>query len=190
MTVWNPGTDPYLSPPLQAAHLALLRRCGQERPTTAGQVLFREGDWAYEFIVVLSGAVTMVHHEAGVVRELATFGPSGFLSELNILTGERLFATAVVREAGSVLAVPVERLHEAIAQDQELSDLIVQTVLRRRQWLLEHRTGMQIVGSQSSPDARRLRDFAGPQQPAACLGRSGHRPCCGDGARAPGTEPE
>jgi thioredoxin reductase (NADPH) len=160
MTVWNPGTDPYLSPPLQAAHLALLRRCGQERATTAGQVLFREGDRAYEFIVVLSGAVTMVDHEAGVVRELATFGPSGFLSELNILTGERLFATAVVREAGSVLAVPVERLHEAIAQDQELSDLVVQTVLRRRQWLLQHRTGMQIVGSRSSPDARRLRDFA------------------------------
>ena len=160
MTAWNPGTDPYLSPPLQAAHLALLRRCGQERPTTAGQVLFREGDRAYEFIVVLSGAVTMVDHEAGVVRELATFSPSGFLSELNILTGERLFATAVVREAGSVLAVPVERLHEAIAQDQELSDLIVQTVLRRRQWLLQHRTGMQIVGSRSSPDARRLRDFA------------------------------
>ena len=160
MTVWNPGTDPYLSPPLQAAHLALLRRCGQERPTTAGQVLFREGDRAYEFIVVLSGAVTMVDHEAGVERELATFGPSGFLSELNILTGERLFATAVVREAGSVLAVPVERLQEAIAQDQELSDLVVQTVLRRRQWLLQHRTGMQIVGSPSSPDARRLRDFA------------------------------
>ena len=160
MTVWNPGTDPYLSPPLQAAHLALLRRCGQERPTTAGQVLFREGDRAYEFIVVLSGAVTMVDHEAGVVRELATFGPNGFLSELNILTGERLFATAVVREAGSVLAVPVERLQEAIAQDQELSDLVVQTVLRRRQWLLQHRTGMQIVGSPSSPDARRLRDFA------------------------------
>jgi thioredoxin reductase (NADPH) len=160
MTAWNPGTDPYLSPPLQAAHLALLRRCGQERPTTAGQVLFREGERAYEFIVVLSGAVTMVDHEAGVVRELATFGPSGFLSELNILTGERLFATAVVREAGSVLAVPVERLQEAIAQDQELSDLIVQTVLRRRQWLLQHRTGMQIVGSPSSPDARRLRDFA------------------------------
>ena len=160
MTVWNPGTDPYLSPPLQAAHLALLRRCGQERPTTAGQVLLRAGDRAYEFIVVLSGAVTMIDHEAGAVRELATFGPSGFLSELNILTGERLFATAVVREAGSVLAVPVERLHEVIAQDQELSDLIVQTVLRRRQWLLQHRTGMQIVGSRSSPDARRLRDFA------------------------------
>jgi thioredoxin reductase (NADPH) len=160
MTTWNPGTDPYLSPPLEERHLALLRRWGQERPTVAGQVLFREGDRASEFLVVLSGAVRVVDHEAGTVRELATFGPSGFLSELTTFTGERLFATAVVSEAGSVLAVPAERLHEAIAQDQELSDLIVQTVLRRRQWLLQHRTGMQIVGSRSSPDARRLRDFA------------------------------
>ena len=160
MTVWNPGTDPYLSPPMAAGHLTLLRRCGQERRTTSGQVLFREGDRAYEFIVVLSGAVAIVDHEAGVVRELATFGPGRFLSELNILTRERLFATAVVREVGSVLAVPVERLYEAIAQDQELSDLIMQTLLRRRQWLLQHRTGMQIVGSRSSPDARRLREFA------------------------------
>jgi thioredoxin reductase (NADPH) len=160
MTTSNPGTDPYLSPPLEPAQLALLRRFGQELPTTAGQVLFREGDRAFGFLVVLSGAVAMVDHAAGAERELATFGPSRFLSELNILTGERLFATAVVREAGSVLAVPVERLQEAIAQDQDLSDLVVQTVLRRRQWLLQHRTGMQIVGSRSSADARRLRDFA------------------------------
>jgi thioredoxin reductase (NADPH) len=160
MTTWNPGTDPYLSPVLEARHLALLRACGQERPTTVGEVLFREGDVAHEFLVVLTGAVRMVDHEAGSVRELATFGPNAFLSELNVLTGERLFATAVVSEAGSVLAVPVQRLHQAIAQDQELSDLVVQTVLRRRQWLLQHRMGMQIIGSPSSADARRLRDFA------------------------------
>jgi hypothetical protein len=51
---------------VDAEQLALLRRYGQERPTTDGQVLFREGDRAYDFIVVLSGAVTVVDHEAGV----------------------------------------------------------------------------------------------------------------------------
>jgi thioredoxin reductase (NADPH) len=56
--------------------------------------------------------------------------------------------------------VPADRLQELIAQDQGLSDLIVQTILRRRQWLLQHRAGLQIVASQSSPDARRLREFA------------------------------
>jgi hypothetical protein len=84
-------------------------RYGQERPTTTGQVLFREGDRAYDFIVVLSGAVGVVDHKAGVERELATLGPGRFVAELNIMTGERVFATAVVREPGLVLVVPVDR---------------------------------------------------------------------------------
>jgi hypothetical protein len=51
----DPGTDPFLSPPLDGEQLALLRRYGQERSTTAGQMLFREGDRTYDFVVVLSG---------------------------------------------------------------------------------------------------------------------------------------
>jgi thioredoxin reductase (NADPH) len=160
VTAQDPWTDPHLSPPMDADQVALMRRYGQAQPTTAGQVLFREGDRAYDFIVVLSGAVTLVDHEAGVERELGTFVPGRFLPEMNILTGERLFATAVVTEAGSILVVPSDRLREVIAQDQELGDLIVQTCLRRRQWLAQHRAGLEIVGSRSSPDARRLREFA------------------------------
>jgi thioredoxin reductase (NADPH) len=160
LTAPDPGTDPFLSPPLDAEQLALLSRYGQERPTTAGQVLFREGDRAYDFIVVLSGAVSVVDHEGGVVREMATLGPGRFVAELNILTGERVFATAVVREPGSVLVVPVDRLQEVIAQDQTLSDVIVQVILRRRQWFVQQRAGLRILGSRTSPDARRLREFA------------------------------
>src|SRR5215475_14111492 len=160
MTAPDPGSDPFLSPPLDDEHLALLRRYGQERPTTAGQVLFREGDRTYDFIVVLSGGITVIDHEAGVARELATLGPGRFVAELSILTGERVFATAVVKEPGSVLVVPVNRLQEVIAQDQTLSDVIVQIVLRRRQWFVQHRAGLRIVGSRTSPDARRLQEFA------------------------------
>src|SRR5262249_43967139 len=83
-----------------------------------------------------------------------------FVAELGILTGERVFATAVVRESGSVLVVPVDRLQEMIAQDQQLSDVIVQVILRRRQWFVQQRAGMQILGSTRSPDARRLPEFA------------------------------
>jgi thioredoxin reductase (NADPH) len=160
MTAPDPGTDPFLSPPLSDDQLTLLRRYGQERPTTAGQVLFREGDLAYDFIVVVSGAVTVGDHDGGVMRELATSGPGRFVAELGLLTGERVFATAVVREPGSVLVVPVDRLQEVIAQDQQLSDVIVQVMLRRRQWFIEQRAGLQIIGSATSADARRLREFA------------------------------
>src|SRR5215510_11835286 len=160
LTTPDPGTDPFLSPPLDDEQVALLRRFGQERPTIVGQALFREGDRAYDFIVVLSGTVSVIDHEGGTVRELATLGPGRFVAELNILTGGRVFATAVVREAGSVLVVPVDRLQEVIAKDQQLSDVIVQVVLRRRQWFVQQRAGLQILGSLASPDARRLREFA------------------------------
>jgi thioredoxin reductase (NADPH) len=160
MSVQDPGTDPFLAPPLSAAQLTLLRRYGEQRTTTPGQVLFREGDRAYDFIVVVSGAVTVGDYDAGVMRELATLGPGRFVAELGLLTGERVFATAIVREAGSVLVVPMHRLQEVIAQDQQLSDVIVQVMLRRRQWFIEERAGLQILGSATSTDARRLREFA------------------------------
>jgi thioredoxin reductase (NADPH) len=118
------------------------------------------GNRGYEFIVIVSGAVTVLDHQAGVERELATAGPGEFVAELNILTGERVFTTAVVKESGSVLVVPVDRLQEVIAQDQVLADVIVQTAFRRRKLLLRERAGLQIVGSRSSPDAWRLREFA------------------------------
>jgi thioredoxin reductase (NADPH) len=159
-TPTDPGTDPFLAPALGSEQLTLLRRYGQERETTAGQVLFREGDLAYDFIVVVSGAVTVGDHDAGVARELAILGPGRFVAELGILTGERVFATAVVREPGSVLVIPADRLHEVIAQDQQLSDVILQVMLRRRQWFIQERAGLQILGSGTSMDARRLRDFA------------------------------
>src|SRR5262249_18520922 len=113
-----------------------------------------------DFIVVLSGAVSVVDHEAGVTRQLATLGPGRFVAELNILTGERVFATAVVREPGSVLVVPVDRLQGVIARDQTLSEVIVQVLLRRRQWFVRQRAGLRIFGSRTSPDARRLQEFA------------------------------
>ena len=72
MTALGPRRDPFLVPRLSTEQLVLLRRYGQERPTAAGQVLFREGDRGYDFIVVLSGAVAVVDYEAGVVRELVT----------------------------------------------------------------------------------------------------------------------
>ena len=156
----TPPADPLLAPRLTAGQLTLLRRYGQVRPTVAGQELFREGDRSYDFIVILSGTVAVLDHQAGAPRELATGGPGEFVAELNLFTGERLFTTAVVREPGSILVVPVDQVQRLFAQDQALADLIVQTSFRRRQWLLAEQAGLRIIGSRSSADTRRLREFA------------------------------
>jgi thioredoxin reductase (NADPH) len=155
-----PLIDPLVRSKLTDEQLALLRPHGTVRPTIAGQILFREGDRSYDFIVILSGTVTIVDHHGGIERALATAGPREFLVELGILTGERVFVTAVVSEPGSILVVPVDVLHSLISQDQALGDLIVWTAFQRRQWLVQAQAGMTIVGSRTSRDAQRLREFA------------------------------
>jgi hypothetical protein len=74
MTAPDAGSDPYLSPPLDAEQLALLSRYGQERPTTAGQVLFREGDRAYDFIVVVLQATRPGRYRFGHVLHYTQSG--------------------------------------------------------------------------------------------------------------------
>ena len=148
-------------PRLSEDQVALLRRVGEVRPAVAGQVLFREGDSGSDFIVVLSGRVTIVDHQAGAERELLTAGPRQFAAELNLLTGERLFTTAVVTEPGTVLMVPRARLQELISGDQALGELILQAVLAWREWLARRQAGLQVVGSRSSPQTSRLLEFAG-----------------------------
>jgi thioredoxin reductase (NADPH) len=145
---------------LSPAQMSMLRHLGEVRPTVAGEVLFREGDRSYDFVVILSGRVKIVDHQTGVERVLVTGGPAEFVAELSLLTGERLFTTAVVAEPGSVLVVALARLQALISRDEELGSLILRAALARRQWLAESGTGLRIVGSRSSPETVRLLEFS------------------------------
>jgi thioredoxin reductase (NADPH) len=151
--------DEATSQPLADDHIAILRRVGYVRPTRAGEVLFREGDRGYVF-VILSGLAKITDHQAGVERELSTLGPRQFTASLGLFTGERSLTGAVIVEPGEVLVVPVDKLQRLISHDQVLGDLIVRTALARRDWLLNARAGLRIIGSRSQPDTRRLLEFA------------------------------
>src|SRR6266516_5680960 len=101
-------------PRLSDDQLAILRRYGTVEPTTVGQVLFTAGDPSYDLIVLLEGRV-----EVSVVREgrpwpIAAAGPRDFLAELNLLTGQRVYFTGVVTQAGSIVRVPRDRVVEVI----------------------------------------------------------------------------
>jgi thioredoxin reductase (NADPH) len=147
-------------PRLSEEQIALLEQYGERRPTRRGEVLFREGDDRYDFFVVLDGKVAIVDPGADGERLIAVHGPGRFLGELSLLTGQAAFFTAIVREPGEVLVVPVGRLRSLVAQNEELGDLILRAYLLRREMLIGLGAGLQIVGSRYSPDTRRLREFA------------------------------
>jgi thioredoxin reductase (NADPH) len=148
---------PGRSPVLDAAQLGVLRGYGSERDVAGGDVLFADGDEAYDLIVLLAGTADIIegygHPGASVV---ASYGPSEFLGEIGMLTGQRAFLSAVATSAGRVLAVPVAQLRRVMAQEPGLSDLILRTFLLRHSILMSRGTGLTLIGSRFDPDTRRL----------------------------------
>jgi thioredoxin reductase (NADPH) len=150
------GAYPRLSDP----QIEVLASHGERRRTQPGEVLFREGDPSCDFYVIVRGLVAIVEGYEREETVLGVHGPGRFLGELNLLTGQVVFVTAVVREAGEVIAVPAERLRHLVARDSALGDLILRAYLLRRSMLIGLGAGFRIVGSRYSPDFRRLREFA------------------------------
>jgi thioredoxin reductase (NADPH) len=148
-------------PRLTDEQIGLLAGHGDRYAVHAGQVLITEGERCGEFLVVLSGSVAIVENH-GTVEEhvLRVHGPGRFLGELGLLQGQVAFYTALAREAGEVLSVPVDRLRELVAGDPVLGDLILRAYLGRRAALVGRGVGFRILGSRYSPDTRRLREFA------------------------------
>ncbi len=148
------------APTLREDQIEILRRYGQTRKTKVGEILFRAGDTSNDFIVVLEGKVEVIDDFAGDARTIGTFLSGRFLGELNMLTGQAMYLSAMVREGGEVLAIPRERLKEVVTEESNLSDIILKAFLARRSYMMRTGVGLRIIGSRRSGDATRLREFA------------------------------
>ncbi|HEY4028518.1 MAG TPA: FAD-dependent oxidoreductase [Candidatus Dormibacteraeota bacterium] len=155
-------------PRLSAHQIEVLSAHGRRRRTQRGEVLCRQGDQACDFFVILDGKVAVVDEFGTDERLIRVHGPGRFVGELGLLTGQAVFLTAVVREPGEVLVVPLDRLRALVTRDTQLGDVILRAFLIRRSLLVGLGAGLRIVGSRYSPDARRLREFA-------CRNRLPHR---------------
>ena len=80
---------------MSPSQLAKVTDLGEERTADADDVLFQVGDHDYPFIAILKGEVAMLD---GAGNEIVRQGPSNFLGELSLLSGQSAFLTAVVTE--------------------------------------------------------------------------------------------
>jgi thioredoxin reductase (NADPH) len=152
--------DPALFPKLTDEQLGLLAKYGQVRSIEVGEFLFRDGDATYDAMVLMEGRVAVVMGSGDAERELAIQLPRDLMVELNILTGQGVHATGVVREAGSVLVVPAQEFRALLGRELVFGDFVLQTLFRRRRALERLQMGIHIVGSRFDRDAHRLREFA------------------------------
>jgi thioredoxin reductase (NADPH) len=148
------STSPVLSP----SQLATLAELGEEHAANVGDVLFRVGDRSYPFIAILEGEVAILD-SAG--NEIVRHGASKFLGELNLLSGQTVFLTAVVTQPLRYIAVERDALRSLLFEDAPLGDLLLSTFLARREALQRTEgVGLEIVGPRSSEATMQMLGFA------------------------------
>ncbi len=147
---------------LSGSQLATLAELGEERSAAVGEKLFEVGDASYPFIAIREGEVAITD-PAG--HEIVRHGPAGFLGEMNLLSGQTVFLTAVVTEPLRYIAVDREVLRKLLFEDGSLSDLLLSAFIERRELLQRQQgIGIEIVGPRDSAETRRLLDFARRQR--------------------------
>ena len=150
------------SPLLSPSQLGTLAAIGEERSAPVGELLYRVGDRTYPFIAILEGEVAIVD---AVGNELVRHGPSGFLGELNILSGQTVFVNALVTEPVRYIAVERGALRSLLNEDGPLSDLLLSTFIARREALQSvEGIGVEIVGPMVP--SRRCACSIRPREPA------------------------
>jgi thioredoxin reductase (NADPH) len=147
---------------LSSTQLELLAERGKELTAEVGEKLYEIGDATYPFIAILEGEVAVLD---GAGHEIVRHGASGFLGEVNLLSGQSVFVTAIVTQPTRYIALPRDDLRALLFDDPSLSDLILGALVERRE-LLQQRQGIgpEIVGPRESPDTRRLLEFARAQR--------------------------
>ena len=150
-------------PTLDDAQIARLSACTAAVPRSFqdGQTLFAAGDPDLKFFVVKSGEVDIVDISGDEPRRLVVHREGQFTGDITHLTGGRAVVSALARGPCEVLEVSGEALRRLLNQCPDLSDIILQAFIARRQLLRQSPdfTGLRVIGSRYSADTFRVRDF-------------------------------
>jgi thioredoxin reductase (NADPH) len=156
------------APQLSGDQFARLIAYGVAQDVRVRDVVFRPGDPSYDLIAIETGWIEIVSPAARNEAEavVATYGPGGFLGELNLLTGQTAYLTARVTEAGRIHRISHESFRRLMADDPEISDVLLRTFLARRDLLRDSQAarGIEIVGSGLSAATLALRTYAARQR--------------------------
>ncbi len=150
-------------PILGEAQITELERCTNAVPRSFrdGETLFAVGDRDFGFFIVKSGEVEIVDHTGDKPETLTIHHKGAFTGDITHLTGGRAIVSGVARGDCEVSEVTSGALRGALNQCPEISDIILQAFIARRQLLHESPafTGLRVIGSRYSVDTFRVRDF-------------------------------
>ena len=150
-------------PTFDAAQMGKIERYanGPLKKFKAGQALFRVGDRDAKFFVIKSGEVEIVDESGDKPKTIMVVGARQFTGDVGHLTGDPKVVSCIARVDSDVYEISVEVLRGILNQDPQLSDLILQAFIARRQLMRTSGDfiGLRVIGSRYSRDTFRVRDF-------------------------------
>jgi thioredoxin reductase (NADPH) len=152
--------DPTLFPRLTAAQTEQLAELAETLSFSPGEVLFEQGQRDTPFYVVLSGAIDIIDRQPDGDHYFTQCQPGTFAADISMFTGEPTLARGVIAEQSSILALPPDALRALVASSTELGDLLLRTMITRREWLKGQGYGYErLIGKRSSGDAFAIREL-------------------------------
>ena len=150
-------------PTLDEMQIRQLAGCTNAEPKLFrdGQVLFAVGQRNTNFFVVKSGEVEIVDRSGDEPKTVTIHRPGGFTGDISHLTGLPAVVSGVARGDCEVYEITGDALRGALNQCPDISDIILQAFIARRQLLRDSPdfTGLRVIGSRYSTDTFRVRDF-------------------------------
>jgi thioredoxin reductase (NADPH) len=135
---------------------------GKAIDVAAGDVLFEAGDENADLILVATATVD-VFREAGFGHPeelMLRAGPGQFVGEMTLLTGQTRILGARVAEPGVIYRVDPAEFRRLMAQDAEISDLLLRGFLARRKMITSGAaTNLEVIADIDNREGLALETF-------------------------------
>jgi thioredoxin reductase (NADPH) len=152
--------DPTLFPRLTPEQIDYLAAIGTRQTFARGDEVFAHGQRETPLYVVESGALDIIDQAPEGDRYFTQCREGTFAADISMFTGEPTLAAGFAAGPTSLLALPPEDLRRVVATAAELGDLLLRTMVTRREWLQGRGLGQQrLIGTRWSSEAFAVREL-------------------------------
>jgi thioredoxin reductase (NADPH) len=152
--------DEVMYPRMSAEKLERLAELGTRRSFAAGETLYEQGQRDAPFLVIERGRVRVLDRKPGKDVWVAEADAGTFLGDIATFTGEPAIAECVADEPTDVIAFDRPALRAMLASWPELAELVLHTMMARREWHERHGYGvLRLIAPRGSRRAFEVRDL-------------------------------
>ncbi len=148
-------------PLLDAATIGRLMPYGTLEDVAEGSVLFRRGDRAVDFFVVLAGSIELLDQvDGGAPTRFRAYVAGQFSGELHLFNERSLLVTGRATADSRVLRIRRADFRNMVSTEADIGETIMRAfILRRVELIATGHGAVTIVGSSHAAQTHRMRAF-------------------------------